>query len=340
MRRAAFWRDDGARATSQQAGANGASSPVWSTRGPDSALIESGAGSVPKRFQVSAPILLVLAGVVINVTIGQLVRNVFELPFYLDSIGTVLAGALAGPLVGALTGALANVTWGLVFNDSNIIPYAITAACIGVAAGIAVSLGAFSRPLWVALAGLITGVMAALVSAPISADLLEGSGGGGGQAVQERLRETGANVLQAATLQGFISDPFDKAVSFLVVWLILTRMPETLRLRLAPAGVTAHSLRTQYRYGVAGLLSVVALLATVVFLPAFGSSVYAVFYIAVVLSAWNGGLGPALLATGIGAAASTLLPIYRSDSPGLEAEDWLTLCVFLTVSFLIALITS
>jgi PAS domain S-box-containing protein len=286
------------------------------------------------------PLRLILLGLVLNVTIGQVVRNGLELPIYLDSIGTILAGALGGPLVGALTGALSNVTWGLLFQDSDIIPYAITAACIGVAAGIAASLGAFLSPARAALAGLVTGVMAALVSAPISADLLEGSGGGGGEAVQERLRETGANVLQAATLQGFLSDPLDKTISFLVVWLILARLPKQIRYRLAPAGVTMHGLRSSSRYGVAALLSVSALVATVVFLPAFGSSVYAIFYIAVVLSAWNGGLGPALLATGIGAAASTLLPIYRSDSAGLDAEDWLTLCIFLTVSFLIALITS
>jgi PAS domain S-box-containing protein len=309
-------------------------------RGPASAPIESGAGFVPKRFQLSPSIVLVLAGVVIDVTIGQLVRNVFEWPFYLDSIGTVLAGALAGPLVGALTGALANVTWGLVFNDSDIIPYAITAACIGVAAGIAASLGAFKRPLWSALAGLITGVVAALVSAPISADLLGGSGGGGGQAVQERLRETGANALQAASLQGFISDPFDKTVTYLIVWLILLRLPSSVRQRFALADAGGRSLRSSSRYGVAMVLSIVALVFAVAFLPAFGRSVYAVFYIAVVLSAWNGGLGPAFVATGIGAAAAVLLPLYRSDSGGLAAEDWLSLCIFLTVSFLIALITT
>jgi PAS domain S-box-containing protein len=322
------------------AGDSQAWSPVETTHRQCNALIGSGAGFVPKRIPVSPPFLLVLAGVVIDVTIGQLVRNVFEWPFYLDSIGTVLAGALAGPLVGALTGALANISWGLIFNDSNIIPYAITAACIGVAAGIAASLGAFKRPLWAALAGLITGVMAALVSAPISADLLGGSGGGGGQAVQERLRETGANALQAASLQGFISDPFDKAVTYLIVWLILLRLPATIRQRFALADSGGRSLRSSSRYGVALVLSVLALIFAVAFLPAFGRSVYAVFYIAVVLSAWNGGLGPAFVATGIGAAAAVLLPLYRSGSNGLKAEDWLSLCIFLTVSFLIALITS
>ena len=74
-----------------------------------------------------APVVLVAVGIVLNIAIGQVVCNVLELPIYLDSIGTILAGALGGPLVGALTGAVSNVAWGLLFNDPQIIPYAITA---------------------------------------------------------------------------------------------------------------------------------------------------------------------------------------------------------------------
>jgi PAS domain S-box-containing protein len=146
-------------------------------------------------------------------------------------------------------------------------------------------------------------------------------------------------MLQAATLQGFLSDPLDKTVTFLVVWLILLLMPEQLRLRLSPAGVGQTTFRMRYRYVVAVGLSLVAFVTSVVFYPAFGRSVYAVFYLAVVLSAWNGGLGPGLLATGIGAATIVLLPFSAAGGPGLQPDDWLSLCIFLTVSFLIALIT-
>jgi PAS domain S-box-containing protein len=287
--------------------------------------------------RVSSVLPLILIGLVVNIAVGQVVRNVLRLPFYLDSIGTVLVGALAGPLAGAVTGALSNVAWGLLFNDPGIIPYAITAACIGVSAGIAASLGAFKDPLKAALSGLLTGVIAALVSAPISAHLLQGSTGGGVRAVQEVLQATGANLLQAVTLQGFMSDPLDKAVSFLAVWLILARLPDAVERRLAPADTGAASYRSPYRYGVASLLSLAALGFTLVFLPAFGSSVYAIFYAAVVLSAWNGGLGPGLLATGIGAAATVLLPMSQGGQR-LQPADWLNLCIFLTVSSLIALI--
>jgi PAS domain S-box-containing protein len=294
---------------------------------------------VLQRIPVGMPIALVLIGVVLNIAIGQLVRNVLRLPLYLDSIGTILAGALGGPLVGALTGAVSNIAWGLLFHDPAIMPFAITAACIGVAAGIAASIGAFASPLRTAVAGMLTGALAALVSAPIAAHVLQGNSGGGGAAVQEVLRATGANVLQAATLQGFISDPIDKTISFLIVWLIVSLLPARLRYQLEPAGAGHRSFRMRYRYGVAAALSLLAFLTSVIFFPAFGRSVYAVFYIAVVLSAWNGGLGPGLLATGIGAATIVLLPLSAGGGQGLQLDDWLGLCIFLTVSFLIALIT-
>jgi hypothetical protein len=67
------------------------------------------------------------------------VRNGLRLPLYLDSIGAVPAGALAGPLIGALTGALSNVAWGIILGDAKIISYAITAACVGVAALLSVA---------------------------------------------------------------------------------------------------------------------------------------------------------------------------------------------------------
>jgi energy-coupling factor transport system substrate-specific component len=165
--------------------------------------------SVPSRAAnnlagaLAMPLALVASCVVIDVALGQLVQNVLHWPIYLDSVGTILAGALGGPLIGLITGALANVIWGLVFSDPSIVPYAITAACIGVAAGLAARLGAFRNPWRAAVAGLLTGVMSALVSAPISAYLVHGRTGGGSAEVIRYLNDTGASMMQSATLQGF-----------------------------------------------------------------------------------------------------------------------------------------
>ena len=286
-----------------------------------------------------APVALVTIGIALNVGVGQVVRNVLHLPVYLDSMGTILAGALGGPLVGAFTGAASNVLWGLVFNDQKIMPYAITAAAVGVAAGIAGSLGAFRRPQWAILAGLLTGVIAALVSAPISAHVNAGATGGGGQQVIDRITQVGGNLMAATTLQALLSDPVDKALSFGIVWAILRLLPEAVRRRLELPSVATRTYRSSWRYGVAGALSLTALVIAIVFWPATGRVILSVFYIAVALSAWNGGLGPGLLATGFGTAAAVLLPAAADPGTGFQVEDALNLAVFLIVSSLIALIT-
>jgi PAS domain S-box-containing protein len=289
---------------------------------------------------LAAGLVLVAAGVAANVLLGQLVRNVFRLPIFLDSIGTIFVGALAGPLAGAATGVISNVVWGLVFADPTIIPYSLTAACVGLAAWYAASRGAFRSPLWAATAGLATGVLAALVSAPISAYLTRGVTASGNDYLLQLLAGTSDNILQAATLRGFLADPLDKLLSFLAVWLLLRLVPERWQRPFVSAPPGRHGYVVRSRFGLAVLASIAALAIAWLFLPAFGRAVFAVFYLAVILSAWRGGLGPAVLAIVIGAAANVLLVLPPLGTLGLQVEGWLGLCIFLMVSFLIALITA
>jgi PAS domain S-box-containing protein len=67
--------------------------------------------------------------------------------------------------------------------------------------------------------------------------------------------------------------------------------------------------------------------------------VFAVLYVAVAVSAWYGGLGPAILSTGLGSIAILLFPAFAPGATGFVPEDWLNLALFLSVSSLIILIT-
>jgi signal transduction histidine kinase len=292
----------------------------------------------PVMSVLAAPLALVAIGALLDIVIGQVVRNVLKWPVYLDSIGTVLAGALGGPIAGAATGVIANLVWGVVFHDPGIMPYAITAGCIGLAAALAASRGAFRHALWAMGAGLLTGIMAALVSAPISAYVLNGAVGGGGQSVIAFLQATSDNILQAATLEGFIADPIDKTITFLVVWIILRALPVEVRSRFVSAQAVARDYRINSRFGLALLVSAAALLFAWVFQPAFGHSVFAVFYLAVMISAWNGGLRPALLSIAIGVFGMLLFEL-PPIGPGFDVSDILNLCIFLVVTSLVALFT-
>jgi PAS domain S-box-containing protein len=289
-----------------------------------------------RNYKLTIPLLVVTA-IVVNMVIGQLVQYVFGWPLYLDSIGTIVVGALLGPLAGAATGAATNLLWSLIRGDWSIAPYAVTAALIGWAAGFAASKGAFER-FWTALlAGFLTGVMAAIVSAPITAYLFGGVTGAGTDYVTGIFAATSDNILQAASLQGLISDPIDKTLSFAIAWVIWRYLAAHFH---HLTSVTVEKMESLKGYGGAIALSVAALAISWIFLPAFGSSVFAIFYVAVIISAWRGGLGPGLVAMAVGLLANILLLIPPFGHMGLGIQNWLDILLFLIVSVLLAFITA
>jgi hypothetical protein len=244
----------------------------------------------------STALALIPLAIAINIAVGQLVVTSRILPFYLDSIGTVLVGALLGPWVGLLTGVLSNVIWTLTgLPNSNIaVWFAYVAGIIGLIAGFAGRAGLFLResPRWLSaligavfffalavfvlsvmgaqespdgfisfpavqdllaqqaivfiaailigaalgyfvmqragyagLVGLLTGVVAAIISAPMAAYVFGGVTGSGTDLLVAAFRASGQNILGATLLQGGVSDPFDKMTSFLLVWLIIQALP-------------------------------------------------------------------------------------------------------------------
>lgn len=186
--------------------------------------------------QFTTPTLVLMAvAIAINIAVGNTVQNVIRLPVYLDSIGTVLVGVLAGPLAGAATGILANVIWGLTIGPNTIIPFAITAGVIGLLAGLFGMRGIFAASaggrswLWVGVAGVVTGVVAAIVSAPIAYVIFTGVTGGGTDALVAFFRGVFDNALAATFAQGIVSDPLDKLVTYLVAMAILVAVPVSVK---------------------------------------------------------------------------------------------------------------
>jgi energy-coupling factor transport system substrate-specific component len=239
-------------------------------------------------------IALIPVAIAINIVLGYMVQTVLKLPIYLDSIGTILVGVLAGPIAGAVTGAASNLIWQYApgIGGGTIGPFAITAAVIGLLAGLWGYLGVYRpRPAsggrlwlavlvgvviifllvlpiignpayedpeffvewfsvaiiaiavalalamaafillrrdtagaWVAVAGAVTGIVAAFVSAPISAIVFGGVTGSGTDLVVAALRAGGADVFNASLGQGLFSDPIDKTITSFVVFIVLASL--------------------------------------------------------------------------------------------------------------------
>jgi energy-coupling factor transport system substrate-specific component len=168
--------------------------------------------------------VMIPVAIAINIAVGQLIYTL-KIPLYLDSIGTILVGALAGPWAGALTGLLSNLIWGITGLNVAYAPFAAVGAVIGLLAGLFTEAG-WMRAWWKAIvAGLITGLIAAVISAPIAAYVWGGVTGSGTDVITAFFRGMGFGILPSSFAQGVSSDPLDKAISFLVVWLIVQALP-------------------------------------------------------------------------------------------------------------------
>lgn len=181
------------------------------------------------RLAISTLALIPFAAA-FNIIVGQLI-GFSGIPLYLDSVATILIGVLAGPAAGAMTGAVTNLAWGLTINPTTI-PFAAGAAAIGFLAGCARRAGLMRRLWTVLLAGLGTGLIAGFLGAPIAAFVFGGGQGVGTGSVVAALQAAGQSLLGATTLQSLLSDPLDKTVAFLLVWIIVRGLPNRLRTAL------------------------------------------------------------------------------------------------------------
>jgi energy-coupling factor transport system substrate-specific component len=112
------------------------------------------------------------------------------------------------------------------YQSDSIVPWYSTAILvIAIVVSAAVAIAAYLRrdaaPAWVAVAGALTGIVAAFVSAPIAAIAYGGVTGGGTDVIVAALRQGGADVLNASLGQGFFSDPIDKVITSFVVYIVL-----------------------------------------------------------------------------------------------------------------------
>jgi energy-coupling factor transport system substrate-specific component len=103
----------------------------------------------------------------------------------------------------------------------------IVAALIGAVLGAAVLKGAG----YAGLAGLFTGLVAAIISAPTAAIVFGGVTGAGTDLLVAAFRASGAGILASTFAQGVVSDPFDKLTTFLLVWIIVRALPMRLKAR-------------------------------------------------------------------------------------------------------------
>ncbi len=166
---------------------------------------------------------LVVVGAGLNLGVGFIVATI-KLPFYLDSIGTVLATSLGGLWAGVSCGLLAVIV-GSAYTPT-LWAYAGTAIIIAAYVSVVRRVGYLDKILPTLLGGFGLGIVAAIISAPVTTYIWKGVSLSGADALTSFFSATGQTLLDSVILGGLSSDPIDKVITSIVAFALLRRTPK------------------------------------------------------------------------------------------------------------------
>ena len=160
--------------------------------------------------------------VALNIGAVALVGSL-KLPFFLDSVGTVLAAALGGWLYGSLCG-LITVTVASVTTTPTYWAYGGTTVVIAALTALLTRYGFLRTVTATVIGGVIVGVASAVASMPVTVFL-----GGvtliGTDAITALFKAMGNTLVKSVVLSGLSTDPVDKVVTGLIALSILKSLP-------------------------------------------------------------------------------------------------------------------
>jgi len=175
----------------------------------------------------------------LNFAIGIIVYLV-KLPIFLDSVGTILCALLIAPdrraaIVCAFIAGFIGVVLSLPINPfllwftGTVLAIALISALLTARATDTFRARPLPVPAFagkVVLCGVITGIVAATVSAPVVAYLFGGVTGSGSAFVVAFFLTTGQKLLESTLYAGFTTEPIDKTVQVLLAALLYRATPQ------------------------------------------------------------------------------------------------------------------
>ncbi len=174
----------------------------------------------------------------LNFSIGSIVYLI-KLPIYLDAIGTILCALLLAPDRKAAFLCAWAAAWMSLVVSSFVNPFLPWFAATDIAIAAVTALATVraaaifrARPMntvafaaCVIACGILTGIAAAVVSAPVVVYLFGGVTGSGSAFVVAFFLKTGQHLMNAALLSGLAADPVDKVVQVLIAALLYRATP-------------------------------------------------------------------------------------------------------------------
>jgi energy-coupling factor transport system substrate-specific component len=185
----------------------------------------------------------------LNFAIGVIVYYI-KLPIFLDSIGTILCALLIFPnrlaaIVCAFIAGFIGVMLTMPLNPflpwftGTVLAIALVSALLTANATETFRARPLPVPAFVGkvvMYGVITGIVAAIVSAPVVVYLFGGVTGSGSAFVVAFFLKTGERLLNSALFAGLTTEPVDKTLQVLLAALLYRATPQQFIALLRPTG--------------------------------------------------------------------------------------------------------
>lgn len=173
-------------------------------------------------------LVLIPLGIGLNFGLATLV-SLLKAPIYLDAVGTIIITILLGWRAGIVTGVLSFVLMTVTGIGPYHIYFSATQAVIALFIYFMASRRLFSNIIKVIFTGILLGVVAAIVSAPVIVYLFGGVEGNGPGLITAFLIKTGNTITESVILKGISIEPIDKTLQCLLSFYLLKSIPLTIR---------------------------------------------------------------------------------------------------------------
>jgi energy-coupling factor transport system substrate-specific component len=169
-------------------------------------------------------VFIIIFSLILNFT-GSFIQYLHPFPLFLDTTGTMLSAILIGPWIGGLVGLLTNTLQGI-FHTPLSLPFGIVNLSIGLTTGyIVIYLKGFQRWYSPLVVGIITGLLAPLIAAPIVTYLFGGITTHGVDKFVVALVDSGSSILSSAFWGRLPYSFADKLISAYIVFFLIKKLP-------------------------------------------------------------------------------------------------------------------
>ncbi|MBU9710519.1 ECF transporter S component [Bacillus tamaricis] len=189
--------------------------------------------TISRKTRTTYALILIPIGIAINV-IGGIIAGQLKLPFFMDSIGTIVIAAITGPLIGGITGIMTNVVLGLMHGDVLGMAFGLANLASGVIIGFMAKYGWFKNWIHVALATVFVTLANSFIAAPIVVFLYGGVSGAGVDLVVAGFLAAGQDIFSSAFLARLPINLVDKGIAVIIAFLILKKLPDTMKNLIPP----------------------------------------------------------------------------------------------------------